>query len=966
MNIFSRAIALLLLLLGTLFFSCEKNGDLKEDTIVPLASGYLRGVLENGLRYSIRANDRIKDRMVMKLGINAGSLQEEDDQRGLAHFVEHMAFNGSVHFPENSLIDFAQENGMKFGAHVNAYTSFGETVYDFVLPTDSEQLLDQGLDVLYDWLNGLNIKPEEVEKERGIVLSEWRTSLGFSARFRDIWIPILLEGSRFAQRLPIGLPDVIENAAPQRLRDFYEKWYNTENAILILVGDFDAEAMEQRLKQRFGSIARRGQKVSSGLERDWENVPIRDRNENGKPQLRAVQMQDYEAPYRGVSIAIKGQRKPVAVTVGQFREQWAFFVLGVTLVQRLSDIVKSHSDIVLDTHNYREAYGSASTYYFKVEAQSGRLREAYQILLRAIAQFQKYGILQSEMNLAIETLRSNVEENYNSREKRSNGNLASPELYQFLGTEYNSDIVWIYNNFDEIIGKLKLEDLNSMILEFLHSETGDVSLISVGKDLAELPSEEELIDGYLAMEQLEVPPPKDEKLPAQLLENEPKAGKIIAEKRLENTGFIHWVLNNGIEVYFKPTEFEINQFQYKAFRAGGTMVLANQFGTGSVVSSLLNNVVSASGFAGLSPEQYERYMLPKKVYHNWAFGLYSGFMYGGGDRGDIKESFQQIYLSFTAPQFSQKLIDQALKTLQTDYDDTLSDPNSHFSRLIREHRYQNDLRLVLPKDLPNNYAASDLQEAFEQLVPSAQGFQFVFVGDIAEEELKKYVELYLGGLPTQVPFGAKDVKMNLYEQGGVKEYFLGPENKSASLLLWDQYLEPKELSWEETYRLDILAVVLSLLLDISVTEVLREELSKTYSPYAVVNFESVPHRRMTILFYYGSAPEDVAELDKTVDQLLNQIKQGEIADNELEKVKLQLTKLVEDGLQQNLFWLDALLETLKEGHQNIDEIMSESLFYRELASIGKQDLAGFASKYILPARKIRYVMLPKNLKNIAE
>ncbi len=958
-------------LLALLLFAGGRANALPDETPVPRRPGYLRGTLSNGLNYSIRANDKIKNRMIMYLALNVGSLQEEEDQRGLAHFLEHMAFNGTEHFPGNTLLDFARENGMAFGAHLNAGTSFSDTIYNFGLPTDDEALLDKGLLVLYDWLNGLRIDPEEVEKERGVVLNEWRGSLGFSERYRNVLYPLLLEGSRYEQRLPIGLPEVIENAPAQRLRDFYEKWYNTGNAMVVIVGDFDPEAMQQRLEKLFSSIAERGEILSSGLQREWQEIPIRPPASdelNSKADVRAARMQDDEASGRQISIYIKGPHLPLPTTVGNWRQQLVFALLNLIASQRFSDMVGNHSDIVDGMGGFSaEPVGNVNLYSFYIQARKGHLKEAYEVLLQGIAQFQQHGVLQSELELALNTLRSGFEAFYNKREDLDNKSLAVFEWRQFLGMEYNYDVAWVYENLDDILAPIRLEQLNELIARILGGS--DVSILALDREQSDLPGEQELLAGYHGLAQRQVAAPRQQGLPSTLLSDKPQAGEITKEERLPRTGYLHWTLSNGIEVYFKHTDFEQNRFEYSAQRPGGIMNGSEGEMADSVRRNLLNRVVSASGFAGLSPEQYASYISPLKVRNFWNFSLHSVSLFGGGDWSDGEELFQQIYLSFTAPQFSQKLIDQNIRDLHTAYDNMRAIPEQHFSRLQEEHWYQNDPRLLLPPpEQFNGYSASALQRDFGELVPGAQGFYFVFVGDIDKEQLKDYVGRYIASLPTTEKDFSKVAggHILLYEQGGVFEYPIGPENKATTVLIWDQYIKPSRYSDKQNYRLMRVVDLLSSLLEIRVTKVLREELGKTYSPKAVVKLENVPENQVTWLFQFNSAPEDVAELDAAVDRLLSEIRGGTIAESELQESKANTTKTFEDIRQQNSFWNQVLQKVLLWGYSDIDGTLDAEYFKQVIESISKQELMGFVRNYLVPRRKVRYTMLPKTMRPVSK
>ena len=346
---------------------------------------------------------------------------------------------------------------------------------------------------------------------------------------------------------------------------------------------------------------------------------------------------------------------------------------------------------------------------------------------------------------------------------------------------------------------------------------------------------------------------------------------------------MHWTLSNGIEVYFKRTEFEQNQLEYSASRPGGTFSLGDQFGSIAVMSQLLNFIVSDSGFAGLSPEEYERYMKLKKISNYW--GFYDNFVSlgGGGDLGDAEELFQQIYLSFTQPQFSQKLVDQNIQSLRTWYDNILSNPVPHFYYLTGKHRYQNDSRLFLPKNI-STYKAEQVKEAFRQLVPSGKGFRFIFVGNIEENELKDYVKQYIASIPTDKSFDAKiEEPFNLYEEGGVQEYPLGQDNKAFTVLLWEQYMETPFFSDEESFRFTMIKMLFNKLLNIQITDVLREGLGKTYSPQLFLGFARIPQNRMIMELEYTSKVEEVKELEATVEVLLTNIRQGKIDDDDFQK-----------------------------------------------------------------------------------
>ena len=930
---------------------------------------YIRGTLANGLRYSIRENSYPKERMVMYLGFSVGALQEEENQRGLAHFVEHMAFNGSKNFPGNTLIEFAQQNGMEFGAHVNAYTSFEDTVYNFVLPTTDDEVINRGLLILSDWLNDLTISDEEVEKERGVVLTERSRRSGFYERYQELRRSVILEGSRYARPGGIiGLLKVLEEGPPQPLRDFYQKWYNTQNAILVIVGDFNAQVIEERLQQQFAAISMRGERLSSGINRQWENIPIRQAiigEDQEYPSVFAVQMQDDDAPESEILISIKQKRKPTATTIAQLRDELATQLVNIIVSQRFSDIVKEQSQILYNMIGFSNySIGNAHIYEFSVTGQEGYLKQGYPILLQAIAQLKQYGILQSEMDLALESMRGNMDFTYTGKDKRENETLALNELYQFLGYGLNVDVGWLFKDPDRLLAGISLEQLNQKIAQVLQGT--DISIIAHSKDAAELPGKEELKNAYLQLDQLEVARPEVQELPTSLLQNKPDAGKIVREKRLPKTGYFHWVLSNGIEVYFKPTNSEKDVVYYSAFRAGGTQALGDDYGPSSLMQSLLGSVITASGFAGISPEQYERYMSTLQMYNSWSFGLDQTELNGGAGIGEIEELFAQAYLSFTAPQFSQKLVEQSVVDLRTRYNSMLASPEQYFSYLVAKHRYQDNTHILIPplEQWPD-YQATKLKRAFAELVPSARGFRFIFAGDIAKNKLKKYVEQYIAALPTEKEFSlpVESKPIQFYAEGGIKNFALSPEDKALNVVLWEDYLQPAHFDDEQKYRLSVQAELLTKLFDIRLIKVLREKLGKTYAPQGDVSFYQFPKNRMTISFRYGSAPEDVEKLNATLDNLIAEIQQGQIDQSEFRNSKEQFVKTFEENLQANNFWLSRPQGFLLTDHKDIDEAMSEEKLHQVLESISTEDIADFAKKYILPQRKVRYTMLPKNAQN---
>ncbi|MBD3216951.1 MAG: insulinase family protein, partial [candidate division Zixibacteria bacterium] len=526
---------------------------------IPLDPDVTMGKLDNGVIYYIKTNQKPEDRAELRLAINAGSVLETDAQRGLAHFTEHMAFNGSKNFEKQELVDYLESIGMRFGPDLNAYTSFDETVYMLQVPTDSTELVETAFQILEDWAHQLSLEAEEIDKERGVIVEEWRGGRGAEARMMDEQFPILLKGSKYSERLPIGKMEVVENFEYEVLRDFYYDWYRPDNIAVVAVGDFDPEWIEGLIKKHFAQIPMP------------EDPPVREEFEvpDHEETLFAI-ASDPEAAMSRVAIYYKHPLKKIE-TVEDYRKKILADLYNGMLNQRLMELTKKADPPFIAGFSAEGRFLRTKNVYFLVAmVMEGGIEKGLEAILTEAKRVKQHGFTESELERQKkETLRA-MEKQFNERDKTESRRFAMQFVSNYLNDNKVPGIEWEYELYQQVVPDITLDEINELADKWIRDESRVIMVNSPEKEGLEIPTEEDLLAVFEKVEASDIMAYYDEVSDKPLVENPPQGSEVVTEEYIEEIDTYHWTLANGVEVVLKPTDFKNDEVRFNAFSPGGT------------------------------------------------------------------------------------------------------------------------------------------------------------------------------------------------------------------------------------------------------------------------------------------------------------------------------------------------------------------------------------------------------------
>ena len=858
------------------------------DQALPIDPAIRTGKLDNGLTYYVRANREPANRAELWLAINAGSLQEDDDQQGLAHFLEHMLFNGTEHFPEQALIDFFESVGMTFGPDINAYTSFDETVYMLRFPMDDPQIVDTAFAVLEDWAAHATIDPAEVELERGVVVEEERLrDQNASGRIRGQMLPFLLGDSRYAVRQPIGQVDIIRNAPAEAVRRFYTDWYRPDLMAVIAVGDFDAAEVESRIQTQFARLTNPEQPK----ERTVYTVPG-----NDSPDYLIVT--DPEFPVTIVEIDYRQPSQPLD-TAGAYRE-----ILVGALFERMLNLRLDEISREADSPFVNASVGSGNlvrtleTLSVSAQVQDEEVALGLEAILTEVERVRRHGFTESELERARGEVINRYQRLYNERNNSESGNFADEYKRNFLENEAIPGIAYEYLLAGRFVPEISIDEVNRQADRYVGEKGRAVLVIAPASAADALPDEAALADVIASIDAKEIAAYKDTVVADALMADDPAPAAIVSRTTLDAVDAVELELANGVRVLLKATDFKADEVIFTAFSPGGSSLVSD---ADFPEAALISNVVSQSGLGGHTFNEVRRILSGQSVSVSPYIGeTEEGFVGGAGD-DFLPALFQMIYLYATAPQadaaaFS-TLQDQARAALRN----RATQPNAAWQDAFTAARYGDTIRQgVLPLAEIENLDLARAFAIYKDRFGDFSDFTFVFVGHFDIEQMVEWSQIYLGNLPST---GRVETWVDVSPDppaGVVDEaVFAGQEAQSLTRIL---FTGPVELTPENRLRLRLLEGVLEIL----AREELREKRSGVYSSSVSSGIVEEPDQLYEFAVAFGSDPERVEELVDALFGLIAQVQTDGPRPDLLEKAKAQLLRQREEDLEDNGFWLNLL------------------------------------------------------------
>lgn len=931
----------LLAFLYAQFYSIDRSEAVDAKTIrledhLPLDSSIVHGKFENGLNYYIRKNKKPENRAELRLVVNAGSILESEQQQGLAHFVEHMAFNGTESFKKQEIIDYLESIGMRFGPDINAYTSFDETVYMLQIPTDSLDIIKKGFRILSEWAHQITFSDEEIDKERGVVIEEWRLGRGASSRMLDKQFPILLHDSRYAERLPIGKKTVLDTFHYDEPRRFYRNWYRPDLMAVIAVGDFDPAMIKELIKENFSQI----KNIPDPSERVIYPVP------NHTETLYAI-ASDSEATYSRINIYHKLPLEENRTT-SAYRAHIIERLFNRMLNERLSELTrKENPPFIYAVSRAGQMIRSKNFYILSAVVEDNGIPQGFETLLTEALRVQKYGFTKTELERHKKAILRSQEQQFNERDKTKSSRYAAQCAGHFLYKNPIPGIAFKFELDQRFLPEITLKELNDLAKKWMTESNRVVLADSPIKSSIQIPPESELAGVIGSIKSKEINAYIDEFIDQPLLKAQPQSKEIISENYFPDMDITEWILENGIRVILKPTDFKNDEIRFSAFSPGGNSLVAD---SNLIAAESATGIILEGGLGDFNQTQLKKYLSGKIVRVSPYIGQLSEGFSGFASPKDIKTLFELIYLNFTSIREDSIAFSAFRDRLNGIYQNRSASPEAAFYDTLTATLTQNHIRFK-PWSI-ETLSRLNLKksiEIFRNRFADAGDFTFLFVGNFQPDSLKPWVETYLGGLPVLNRQEAWQNKTYTYPEGIIKKnVYKGKEPKSqTSIVITGPF------SWDRRERYVCRSMLNAL--RIKLRERLREDMSGTYSINVYGGYTHHPIERYRITFQFGSDPERVEELCSEIFTQIDSLKSFGTSDVYLKKVKKSQLLSYETNLKENNFWISNL--EFKYFH---DEPLNDIFSYKELVTaLTLEDIRNAANKYLNTDNYVRVVLFPE-------
>lgn len=938
---FPLFLSLLLLLLATACGDQKSSQDSDKVSIdlndsLPLAEDVRIGTLDNGLTYYIKRNEKPENRAELRLAVNAGSLMETDAQQGLAHFAEHMLFNGTKNFEKNELIDFFELTGQKFGAHVNAYTSFDETVYMLKPRTDSAAVFDMSFQVLEDWAHQALFSGEEIDKERGVVIEEWRLRLGPNNRMLYEYLPVLFHDSRYAERLPIGKVDILKNFEHETLRKFYKDWYRPELMAVVAVGDFNVDSVEQKIKAHFGDL------------KNPENAPEREVFDLPKHKETLVKVvTDPEASFTNVQVITKHDNKPVE-TVKDYRKYIMGRLISSMLSQRYDELMQQENPPFVNANSsYGNLTRTTDAYTTYVMANEGEVIRGMKAALLEVQRMVKHGFTKGELERAKERLLSNLENQYNEREKINSRRFARELVGHFLEGEPVPGIAYEYEVTKTLLPDIQLEEINQLPKQWIKDENTVIIVTGPEKKGVPMPTEEEVMAAYKEVKQAEVEPYVDDFKAESLMKEAPEAGTITDEKTIESIGVTELTFDNGAKVVLKPTTFKNDEILFTSFSFGGSSLYPVE---DYYSASFIPQVITTSGVAEFSQTDLDKLLSGKNVEIYPMVESITEGMQGNTTPEDLETYLQLQYLYFTQPRKDPASFASFKQQQKMIYKNLDANPQFYFMKHYVKTLYNNHPRAQMPEAEDFDKIELDrLYTIYKERFGNAGDFTFFVVGNFKVDEIKPLLATYIGGLPsTSAEESFEDVGIRYPETTVKKEIQKGTEPKSMVSL---GYVGAFDWNYENRFNMQALADVLR----IKLRESMREDQGGVYGVGVSAQPGHYPVEDYLLAIRWGCAPENVDRLIATVKEEILKLKANGASEKDMKKIKETMLRSHETDLKENNYWINAL----KNYYMHNEDPTMILKFEEYVKGLTSEDIKAAANKYFNDDRFIQFVMYPE-------
>ncbi len=866
------------------------------------------GKLDNGLTYYIRSNKEPKHRADFYIAQNVGAILENDDQNGLAHFLEHMAFNGTKNFPGKGIIEYLEKIGVKFGADINAHTSLDETVYNLSdVPTERDGTVDSSLLVLHDWSSFISLEDSEIDAERGVIREEWRTGAGADRRMWKESNKLKYPGSKYAIRDVIGDTAIINNFNHKTIRDFYKKWYHPDLQAILIVGDIDVDKVEAKIKSIFKDIPKQTNEAERTI------YPI---SNNQKPIVSVVK--DKEARMTRIELEYKHDKLPddVKLSIRGYVTSTINNLISMMIGYRFEEITQqADAPFVAAYANYGELVKSEDAFQMLAIPKEGQELQGLNAILLEAEKVKRFGFTNAELERAKTDFIKNIEKAYNERDNQKNNDLVEEYVRNFLNQEPIPGIEWEYKTLQGMLPQLKLEMINAVAKSYVTDTNMIVSIMAPDKEAVKIPSEEQI---RAAIDKSKVAPlaaKVDETMNKPLIKTPPAPGKIIKTTENKILGTTEWTLSNGVKVVLKPTTFKKDEILLNAFSEGGLSKVSNVADLPS--GTLAASIVSNNGLDGFTSIDLSKILTGKIASVNPSIGGYDQGMNGNSSVNDFETMLQLVYLNFTAPRRDDNAYKALINSYRASLGNVASDPRKAFSDsvniMITNHNPRTVIMSLKTLDLIDQDKALAIYK--ERFATPAE-FTFSFTGNIdpANPTMKKAILTYLGGLKSKAG-SEKFTDNNVRKpEGKVDNHFTKEMkvNKASNFVL---YHVPMPFNMQNRTVMTAIGNILT----IRYTESIREKEGGSYGVGVRGSLNNTPINEATLLMQFDCDPVKQAKLISIIYSEIDEILTKGPRVDDVQKVKENMLKKYSEDVAENGFWQSAIERYYKDKLNLVDD-----------------------------------------------
>jgi zinc protease len=908
----------------------------KKEQALPLDPAVRTGKLPNGFTYYIRRNTEPRNRVVIYLVNKVGSVLETDDQQGLAHFMEHMNFNGTRHFPKNELVDYLQKTGVRFGADLNAYTGFDETVYQLPLPADDPDIVKHGLLIMRDWAQEATLDAGEINKERGVVLEEKRLGMGAQERMQRKIFPMMLNNSRYAERLPIGKEDVLSNFEPEVIRRYHKDWYRPDLQALIIVGDIDPPAMEKLVKKQFADL----KNPVHERPRTKYSVPL-----TGKNQFLAVT--DKEMPSTVIQINIKHKGLPL-ITAGDYRKSLVRELFNVMLSQRYSELSQMGNPPFIECGAGIDGLlGGLDAYTLSIVAKPGEIERGFKTAWRETQRVSSFGFTASELERARDAVLRHVESAAKEQGKTPSESYVKEYVQYFLNKTASPGVAAELALVKRQLPGISLAEVNSLSKEYIRPENRDIIVQAPEKDRNGLPDEAQFNEWIRAVAAESLLPYSDRVAAGSLLPVVPVPGKIVTEQPDRESGITAMTLSNGVKVLLKPTDFKNNEVLFNAYAPGGTSLYGDH-----AFESAANapGIIGSFGAGNYDAVQLQKFLENKQVaFQDYFTDRLQGFS-GGAIPADLETAMQLLYARMVYPRRDTGLFNSIISRSRAAILNRGDDPASVFQDSLAATMGNHSPRLTGPTI--EKLEQIDLDKClaiYRERFGDAAGYTFVFVGSFTMEQMRPLIEKYIASLPAAgKPVSPVDLGLHIPAGRIEKNVFKGSENKATVRLVFSG---PFDYSPENVMRLDALKEVL----EFRLLERLREDESGVYTPQVQAQPVKFPSGRFSYTIAFGCAVQNVDKLVASALDEIEQLKKQGPPQVNIDKYKAEQRRVFETNVRTNAYWLSYISFRLQNG----EDMSLYKSFNNRLEGVTRESIRQLANDCLNGNNYIKAVLLPE-------